>query len=196
MLVLRCGRLICSYTPYHDKNPLPYKVWSSGTSVLAILWPFIPANNLKAELGKLEGLSGQNCRTTLEQSHIALGLATESCSTSTKACQGLQHEPGSPALRTYDGTANFGAVFCSAPRPSQIDILKRDVQNPAAHSVRPVDRDDTIGSFPRSFETCMHGSTGQEQAQLTIGRCFKTVTYDGGISKDATTVGSCGRLGK
>ena len=20
MLVLRCGRLICSYTPYHDKN--------------------------------------------------------------------------------------------------------------------------------------------------------------------------------
>ena len=98
---------------------------------------------------------------TLEQRVIALGLATESCSTSTKACQELQHELGSPALRTYDGTANFGPVFCSAPRPSQIDSLRRPVQNPAAHSVRPVDRDDTIVSIPRSFETCMHGSTGQ-----------------------------------
>ena len=40
-------------------------VWCSRTSVLATLWALIPANSIKAELGKVEEYISQNCRTRL-----------------------------------------------------------------------------------------------------------------------------------
>ena len=74
VLVLRCGRLICSSTPHHDKNKA-YKFGLGFTDeCFGNIVDFIPANNLKAELGKLEELCGQNCRTNYVVTPTRVGV--------------------------------------------------------------------------------------------------------------------------